>query len=215
MTDLITLTSPQSAAVEAYHSLRTNIEFASLEQPLKTLLVTSADPSTEKSASLANLGVAMAEAGDRVILVDGDLRRPQQHEIFALHNQQGVTSWLTDNEPIALQQTSVDGLQVLTAGPTVANPVSLLSTKRLAELLNLLKEQADYILCDAPPLLSVTDSALWASVVDGVVLLVNAGGTKRHHAQQAKAVLEKVHAHVVGAVLLNAEPSVAVSGYEL
>lgn len=214
MTDLITLTSPQSAAAEAYHGLRTNIGFSSLEKPLKTLLVTSADPDTEKSVSLANLGIAMAEAGDKVIIVDGDLRRPQQHEIFDLHNQQGVTTWLTEGDAVSLQQTEVDGLTVLTAGPSVANPVGLLSTKRLTELLDQLKGQADYILCDAPPLLSVTDSALWASAVDGVVLLVNAGGTKREHAQRAKAILEKVHAHVVGAVLLNTEQDAAMFGYD-
>jgi len=213
MTDLITLTSPQSAAAEAYHSLRTNIGFSSLEKPLKTLLITSADPDTDKSSSLANLAIAMAEAGDTVIIVDGDLRRPQQHEIFDLDNQQGVTTWLTENEAVSLQPTEVNGLTVLTAGPSVANPVGLLSTKRLTDLLDRLTDQADYILCDAPPLLSVTDSALWASAVDGVVLLVNAGGTKRDHAQRAKAILEKVHAHVVGAVLLNAEQDAAMFGY--
>jgi len=214
MKDLIILSNPQSAAAEAYHSLRTNIGFSSLEKPLNSLLITSADPSTDKSTSLANLAVAMASAGDRVIVVDGDLRRPQQHEIFGLHNQQGVTSWLAENAHVSLQQTTIDGLQVLTAGPTLESPVGLLSTKRLTELLQLLQDEADYILCDAPPLLSVTDSALWASAVDGVVLLVNAGGTKRDHAQRAKAVLEKVHAHVVGAVLLNAEQDAAMLGYD-
>ncbi|MCB9148469.1 MAG: CpsD/CapB family tyrosine-protein kinase [Caldilineaceae bacterium] len=214
MSNLITLTNPHSPAAEAYQSLRTSIEFSSLEQSLKTLLVTSADAHTDKSNAIANLAVVMAEAGDKVILVDGDLRRPQQHEIFGLHNQQGVSSWLTDGGPAPLQQTSVNRLQLLTAGPTHANPVALLSARRLGDALAELKEQADYILCDAPPVLAVTDAALWAAKVDGVVLLVNAGGTKRDQALQARQILERVHAHIVGAVLLNAERNTAMLGYE-
>ncbi|MEZ4709044.1 MAG: CpsD/CapB family tyrosine-protein kinase [Caldilineaceae bacterium] len=214
MTNLITLTNPRSPAAEAYQSLRTSIEFSSLEKSLKTLLVTSADAHTDKSSAVANLAVVMAEAGDKVILVDGDLRRPQQHEIFGLHNQQGLSSWLPNGGPAPLQQTSVNHLQVLTAGPTHANPVALLSARRLGDALTELTGQADYVLCDAPPVLAVTDAALWAAKVDGVVLLVNAGGTKREQALQARQILERVHAHIVGAVLLNAERDAAMLGYE-
>jgi capsular exopolysaccharide synthesis family protein len=214
MTNLITLTDPRSPAAEAFQSLRTNLEFSSLEQPLHTILVTSADASSEKSTTLANLAVAIAQAGDRVTVVDGDLRRPQQHEIFGLHNQQGLTTWLEVEGPPPLQRTEVEGLQVLTSGPSTANPVATLSQKRLMDCLALLQEQADYILIDAPPVLAVTDAALWASKVDGVVLLVNAGGTKREHAQRAKTVLEKVRARIVGAVLLNAEHDATMSCYE-
>jgi len=215
MTNLITLIDPRSAAAEAYQSLRTNIEFSRLEQPLHTVLVTSADGTTDKSSALANLAVVMAQAGDRVIIVDGDLRRPQQHEIFGLANQKGLTTWLVESGAPPLQKTTVENLQVLVAGPIAANPVALLSAKRLAEALQELSGLADYILCDAPPVLAVTDAALWASKVDGVVLLINAGATRREHAQRAKAVLEKVQARIVGAVLLNAEKDAAMSGYQL
>ena len=213
MTNLITLTDPRSPAAEAYQSLRTNLEFSSLEQPLHAILVTSADTMTEKSIAVANLAVAMAQAGDRVTLVDGDLRGPQQHEIFGLTNQRGLSNWLQEEGPAPLQRTSVEGLHVLTSGPTVTNPVALLSRKRLAEALEQLQEQADYVLIDAPPVLAVTDAAIWAGKVDGVVLLIHAGSTKRDHAQRAKAVLETVHARIVGAVLLNAELDVTMSGY--
>lgn len=213
MQNLITLTDPRSLASEAYQSLRTNLEFSSLEQPLHTILVAAVDGGGQHSAALANLAVVMAQAGDRITVVDGDLRRPQQHEIFGLHNQQGLTSWLEEDGPPPLQRTSVEGLQVLTSGPGVPNPVATLSQKRLTEALVQLQEQADYVLIDAPPVLAVTDAALWASKVDGVVLLVNAGNTKREHAQRAKAVLEKVRARIVGAVLLNAEEDVTMSGY--
>ncbi|CAN5556874.1 CpsD/CapB family tyrosine-protein kinase [soil metagenome] len=215
MTNLITITDPRSAAAEAYQSLRTNLEFSRLEQSLRTVLVTSADGATDKSSALANLAVVMAQAGDRVIIVDGDLRRPQQHEIFSLPNNKGLATWLVENGAPPLQKTSIDNLQVLTAGPVAANPIALLSAKRLGEALAELIGQADYVLCDAPPVLAVTDAALWASKVDGVVLLINAGATKREHAQRAKAVLERVQARIVGAVLLNAEKDAAMSGYQI
>lgn len=213
MNKLITITNPRSPAAEAYQSLRTNLEFSRLEHPLHTLLVTSADDTPEKSIAVANLAVALAQAGDRVTLVDGDLRRPQQHEIFGLSNGRGLSNWLQEDGPPPLQKTGVDGLDVLVSGPTVANPVALLSRRRLADALEQLQEQADYVLVDAPPVLAVTDAAIWAGKVNGVVLLINAGGTKRDHAQRAKAVLETVHARIVGAVLLNAEVDVTMSGY--
>lgn len=215
MPNLITLSDPRSPAAEAYQSLRTNIEFARLEEPLQTLLIASVDDGADQSSALANLAVVMAQAGDRVIVVDGDLRRPQQHEIFALNNQKGLTNWLTEAGALAppLQPSAVDGVQVLPAGPPTAHPVTVLSTRHLAAAFTALRPLADYILCDAPPLLAVTDAALWASQVDGVVLLINAGSTRRDQAQRAKAILEKVHARIVGAVLMNAEKEALLSGY--
>lgn len=213
MSKLITISDPRSPAAEAYQSLRTSLEFSGLEQPLHTILVTSADDMSEKSVTVANLAVALAQAGDRVTLVDGDLRRPQQHEIFGVPNIRGLSNWLQEEGPPPLQKTAVEGLQLLVSGSTVANPVALLSRRRLADALEQLQEQADYVLVDAPPVLAVTDAAIWAGKVNGVVLLINAGGTKRDHAQRAKAVLETVHARIVGAVLLNAEADVTMSGY--
>jgi non-specific protein-tyrosine kinase len=213
MANLITLTDPHSAAAEAYQSLRTNLEFSSLEHPLHTLLVTGVDNATDKSLAVANLAVVMAQASDRVIVVDGDLRRPQQHELFGVANQKGLTTWLGDAGAPPLQKTAIEGLHVLPDGPATTNPVALLSTKRLGEALADLCNHAEYILCDAPPVLAVTDAALWASKVDGVILLINAGNTKREHAQRAKALLEKVHARIVGAVLLNADKDAVLSGY--
>ncbi len=102
---------------------------------------------------------------------------------------------------------------MLTAGPAVANPIALISANRLADALTQLAPEADYILCDAPPILAVTDAALWAAKVDGVVLAINAGKTKREQAQRAKALLEKVNAHIVGAILLNASEESGTGGY--
>jgi capsular exopolysaccharide synthesis family protein len=209
---LITLTDPRSPAAEAYQSLRTNIEFSGLERTLHSLLVTCADADTDKSRALANLAVVMAQAGDRVIVVDGDLRRPQQHEIFGLGNSRGLTDWLKEGGAPSLQESVTPGLRVLTSGALPPNPVALLSSNRLAELLAELSSEADYILCDAPPVLAVTDAALWAGKVDGVLLVINAGRTKRDQAKRARDVLEKVRAHIVGAVLINTEDEIAVGG---
>ena len=213
MVNLITLTDPQSPVAEAYQSLRTNIEFSSLEKPLRTLLVTPVDQSIDKSIAIANLAVSMAQAGDRVLLVDGDLRRPQQHEIFGLPNGRGLADWLTEGGKPPLQATKVERLQHLSAGTAPANPIAILGHNRLEEALAELVTLADYVLCDAPPLLAVTDGALWASKVDGVLVLVNAGSTRREHAIRARTMLEKVHARIIGAVLLNVDSDAAMSGY--
>jgi len=205
MANLITLVDPQSKAAEAYQSLRTSLEFSSLEKPVRSVLLAAADNSADKDAAIANLAVVLAQAGDRVILVDGDLRRPRQHELFGLGNATGLSLWLESGGTPPLQKSAVEGLQVLTAGPYAGNPGALLSTRRLGERLAALTELADYVLVNAPPLLDVTDAALWASQADGVVLLVNGGSTKKEQAQRAKGILERVQANLLGAVLLNAE----------
>ena len=250
MIDLITLSTPYGVEAEAYQGLRTNLEFASIEKPLRTLLVTSTDNLSEansteqgnlpwlkqiqdtfsavilerkqysreyllqqKSTSLANLAVVLAQTGSNVIIVDGDLRRSQQHEIFGLDNQAGLAEWLEKGGTPNLQSTAIDNLQVLTAGTPTKSPAALLTSKSVGEALDELSPQADYVLCDAPPVLSVADSTIWASKVDGVLLLINAGYTRRGQAQRAKSMLEKVDANIVGSVLLNADPGSVVSGY--
>ena len=210
---LVTLTAPRSPAAEAYQSLRTNIEFSSLDKDLHSLLVTCPDNETRKSEALANLAVVMADAGDRVVVVDGDLRRPLQHEIFRVSGEVGLTNWLRNGGVPTLTETQIPHLRILAAGPLPPNPVALLSSKRLAELLRILTGEAEYVLVDAPPVLAVTDAALWASQVDGTLLAVTAGRTKREQAQRAKGVLEKVQTNIVGAVLLDAEDAMVVSGY--
>ena len=210
---LVTLTAPRSPAAEAYQSLRTNIEFSSLDKTLHSLLITCPDTETTKSEALANLAVVMADAGDRIVVVDGDLRRPLQHEIFRVNGDVGLTDWLRNGGEPVLTETQIPNLRLLAAGPLPPNPVALLSSKRLAELLQVLAAEAEYVLVDAPPVLAVTDAALWASQVDGTLLAVTAGKTKREQAERAKGVLEKVQTNIVGAVLLDAEDAMVVSGY--
>ena len=204
-TGLITITDPRSPVAEAYRRLRTNLEFASLDSSLRTLLVTSAGPDEGKSTTLSNLAVSIAQAGRRVILVDGDLRHPRLHELFGLDNRQGLTTVVGQaSGDIPLQESGVNGLRVLAAGPLPDIPADLIASPAVETLIATLREQADIVLFDAPPVVAVTDAAVLASKVDGVLLVINAGRTRREYAQRAKAVLAQVHARVVGAVLTNA-----------
>jgi len=213
---LITLTDPRSPVSEAYRSLRTNLEFFSLDEPIRTLVVTSPGAEEGKSTVLANLAVVLAQGGKRVILADCDLRRPTQHTLFGLDNTAGLTTMMVDetaqSEP-PLRKTSVDGLRVLPAGPSPPNPAELLGSRRMKEAMAALLEQADMLLFDAPPVLAVTDALVLAVQADGVLLVVKAGGTKREHVQQAKERLERVNARIVGSVLNNAPTDSTLEGY--
>jgi len=213
---LVTISNPRSPISEAYRTLRTNLEFASLDKPLRTMVVTSAGPEEGKSTTLANLAVTLAQAVQKVILVDCDLRRPSQHEIFRVGNGVGLTSMVVDEEAfknVPLQETPVPNLKLLPSGPLPPNPSELLGSRRMGEIIATLRERADLVLFDAPPIIAVTDAAVLASKVDGVLLVINAGTTKRDHAQRAKALLEKVNARLVGAVLNNVRMDISLHRY--
>ncbi|MBL8092935.1 MAG: CpsD/CapB family tyrosine-protein kinase [Anaerolineales bacterium] len=204
---LLTLTQPNSPAAEAFRTLRSNLIFASLEQPLQTLLVTSAAADEGKSAALANLAVVMAQGGRRTILVDCDLRKPRQHTLFGAPNLTGFSDWMVEPDPAPPALTTipgVPGLQLLPAGTATANPADLLTSPRIRELITTLKAQADFVLFDAAPLLAVSDAALLAAQLDGAVLVVTSGQSRRDDVQRAKELLEKIRVRVVGAVLTNA-----------
>jgi len=211
---LVALSDPQSAAAEAFRTLRTNIQFASLDQSLHMLTVTSVGIDEGKSEVAANLAITMAQAEQRVILVDGDLRRPALHTLFGLTNDQGLTSMLFAPEGSAapLQQTSVPGLQLLSSGPLPPRPADILGSRRMGEILHGLRDIADVIIIDTPPVLAVSDTVVLAPRVDGVLLVMQAGRTRREHARQARNVLDKAKANIVGVVLNGAELTQA-SGY--
>lgn len=201
---LIASIHPKSPISEAYRTLRTNLQFSSVDKPLKTLMVTSANPIEGKSVTAANIAVVMAQAGQSVIVVDADLRRPVQHKMFGIPNNVGFTAALVDGNPGPgehLQQTAIEGLRVMTTGPLPPNPSELLGSQRAKGMIELLKEQADVLIFDSPPVLAVTDAAVLASQVDGVLLVVDAGATRRGLAVQAVERLRKVGANVLGAVL--------------
>lgn len=202
---LVTLTEPRGPASEAYRTLRTNIQFSSLDKPLRTILVTGVEAGEGKSTTLANLAVVMAQGGKRVCAVDCDLRRPTLHKVFGLASEPGLTTAILDRSSADIRQkTSVDGLTLVACGPLPPNPSELLGSQRFQEMLGELAKDADVVLLDAPPIVAVSDAAVLASKVDGVILVVNAGKTKRDLATRARSLLEKANANILGVVLNNA-----------
>lgn len=213
--NLITVHHPRSQISEAYRILRTNLQFSSLSNPSASLLITSASPTEGKTTTAANLAVAMAQAGKRVILVDGDLRRPSLHKLFEIPISPGLTNLLIDQDldpEDVLATSGVEGLSVLPSGPIPPNPAELLATPQMLELMERLTNQSDMVICDSPPLLAVADSSILAAEVGGTLLVINAGRTRTDHCRRAEETLEKVGARVLG-VALNKLSSKAGEGY--
>ena len=214
--NLITLTEPRSQAAEAYRTLRTNLTFAALDNPIETLVVTSAAPDGDKSKILANLAVTMAQSERRTILVEADLRRPGLREVFGMSGERGLTSMIVEDAALddpPLVETGIENLWLLPSGPLPPNPADLLGSQRMEQAIGALKARADIILFDAPPVVSVTDAVVLGTKVDGALLIVSAGRTRREHIERAKELLERVHVRIVGTVLNNAPRGIALGGY--
>jgi capsular exopolysaccharide synthesis family protein len=216
LNELVSVSEPRSPISEAYRTLRTNLDFASLDLALKTLVVTSAGVGEGKSTTLANLAVVSAQAGRNVILVDSDLRRPTLHQVFDLGNDTGLTTVILDEKALAappLQDSGIEGLSVLTSGPQPPNPAELMGSKRMDELTAVLAERADQVFFDSPPVVAVTDAAVLATKVDGVLLVIGAGKTRREQARSAVRRLEQINARLVGTVLTNVQMDARFEGY--
>ncbi len=201
---LITARHPLSPIAEAYRVLRTNIQFSTVDKPLKTLMVTSPAPSEGKSVTLANLAVVMAQAGLKVIAVDTDLRRPIQHKMFNVANDYGLCDGILHANPGIMehvQPTQIENLWLLPSGTIPPNPAELLGSKRMGEIIEELKANADLVIFDTPPALLVTDAAVLANRVDGVLLVNDAGNTRRGMTQRATAELRRIHAPLLGLVM--------------
>ncbi len=200
---LIAHRHPKSPVSEAYRLLRTNLQFSGLNGRLRRILVTSPGPGDGKSTTLANLAVTLAQAGHRVVAVDADCRKPTQHKLFGVADRPGLTNLLVEGgDPAeAVRQTPVPGLDILPCGPIPPNPSELLGSARTREVLDRLSATYDFILLDSPPAVAVTDAAVLAPLADGVILVLRAGETQNEQAREAKAILEKANAHLLGAVL--------------
>jgi non-specific protein-tyrosine kinase len=199
---LVLLTSPHSAAAEAYRSLAANLQFAYADRQLQTIGVTSAAQGEGKSTTVANLAVAMAQTGRSVIVVDADLRRPGQHTLFGLNRDEGLANVLRgDGAELPLQDTVAAGVRVLTGGPQPANPLEALASRRFDQLLAQVRAEADFVLVDTPPAGALADVAVVAPRLEGMLLVVCAGKTKRDLARRAREQLERVNANLLGVVL--------------
>jgi capsular exopolysaccharide synthesis family protein len=203
--NLVVVSDPASPAAEAYRRLRVNLMSAGQETPLQVLLVAAAGPDPDKSDTVANLAVAFAKVGKQVILADCDLRHPALHTLLGLANDAGVTTVLDGDAAaeLPLQQTEIPNLRVLTSGPAVQVPSDSVASPAMARLIARLRQEADVVLVDAPPVVLATDAVELATQVDGVLLTVSAGRTKRDDAQQAVHLLKRVGARLVGTALVN------------
>ncbi len=198
---LITLSKPDSSAAEAYRTLRTNLRFAALEAPLKTLVLASPDHAAASADAVANLAVVCAQGEKRVIVVDANLRQPQLHERFGLSNSVGVIEALHGGAP-ALQESKVPGLTVLAAGSASAIASDAVSSARMAALLAELCTRADLVLINAAPAAAFSDAAVLAAGADAALLIVSKGRTRRDALQQSRDAFARAHARLIGAVLM-------------
>jgi tyrosine-protein kinase len=211
---LITSAAPASAATEAYRKLRTGVFFIAAQTDCKTILVTSPQADEGKTATTANLGAVMAQAGKKVVLVSADLRKPRLHRFFGLENYIGVTSVLASEVSPwqAVRTTQIENLQVLVSGPVPANPAELLGSDAMGRLLQALREVADYVIVDAPPIMAVADPVTMTPLVDGVLFVADAQNSGRGIIEHARRQLDQVNARVIGSVLNNFDPTKA-GGY--
>jgi capsular exopolysaccharide synthesis family protein len=166
-------------------------------------MITSAGPREGKSTTVANLAVSIAQSGKSVLVVDADLRNPTQHKLFGLSNAEGLSVALVQdqNYQTYIQETAVPGVMVLTGGPIPPNPAELVGSKRMKRLIEEVSTQFDMVLIDTPPIVAVTDAAILAQEVDGVILVLASGEVNKEYAQRAKELLDKVGAKILGAVL--------------
>jgi len=201
--DIISISNPKSAVAESYRTLRTNLGFASLDKPCRSIVITSAGPGDGKSTTASNLAVVLAQAGNSVMLVDCDLRKPIQHKIFGVENQRGLANCLLQNlapEEVAHHRI-IDNLNLLTSGPIPPNPAEILSSEKVRRLWDTLLERYDYLLIDSPPVLAVTDTLLLAGQVHGVLLVIESAVTRTDIAREAKEQLVRANARILGVVL--------------
>lgn len=200
---LITHRNPKSPIAEQYRTIRTNIQFSSIDKELKTLMITSSGPGEGKSTTVANLAVVLAQQEKRVLLIDTDLRKPTVHYTFKVSNIYGVTSILTRQTTLrdTIVSSKIPNLDVLPSGPIPPNPSELINSKSMNDLIEEASRMYDYVLFDTPPLIAVTDGQLLAHHVDGVILVVSSGKTEIESATKAKELLENANAKIIGAVL--------------
>jgi capsular exopolysaccharide synthesis family protein len=231
---LITLLSPMSTIAEAYRSLRTNVEFLSLEKKVTTLCVTSASLMEGKTTTAINLALSIAQMGKKVLLVEADLRRPFVHHAFGIPRDPGLAEVIVGNKdwrecvrtvtdlilgPLGLEKVmagpNIDKLFILTSGTPPPNPAEFLNSQRMTDLIAAFRQEFDMIIFDCSPVLPVTDAAILASKTDGTLIVYRVGRTARSALKRAKALLETVHGKLLGIVLTGVRAEVSPDYEEL
>ena len=199
---MLTSQKAGGSLLESYRVLRSNVRFAAVGEPLRVIMVTSTAPGEGKSVTAANLAIAMALDGKKVILVDCDLRRPTVHEKFGIRGTPGLTNVLVGamDVDLALQDTEVENLKLLASGPIPPNPAELLNSRAFEVVQDQLKERADVVILDSPPCLSVADAQVLAANVDGLIYVVQLGSTRKSALKHGNELLKQAHAKILGVV---------------
>lgn len=193
---------PKSISAESYNSIRTSIKYSSIDKPIKTIVVTSSIPGEGKSTVAGNLAICLSKNGNRVLIIDCDLRKPTLHRKFKVSNENGLTDCLIDKCAIgSVVQKYSGSLFIVTSGTIPPNPAEIIGSKTMEEFIKSVYINFDYIILDTPPLLAVTDAQLLAGKSDATILVSRYGKTKEKLIVKAYKELEKVKANVIGSIL--------------
>lgn len=206
-TNLIVIDEPKSPRSEEYRILRTNIEFSLVDKEKKIIMVTSSMPAEGKSTTVANMAASLQQLGKKVIVVDCDQRKPTMHKKLGLSNSRGLSDYLAKNEDIQdiIKNTSLEGLDVLTAGTIPPNPSELLASNKMKNCIAQLEEMYDYVILDTPPIGLVTDAQILSKYTDGVLLVVASNQVEKKIVVKSKQILDEINANVIGVVLNKVE----------
>lgn len=200
---LIVENNPKSTIAEQFRTIRTNLQFSMVDTELETMCVTSAGPTSGKSLLSANLAATFAQEGQRVLVVDSDLRKPTLHKIFNVKNFKGLSTLLSDNIAFddVVQKTSIDNLYLLSSGPIPPNPSEMLRSDKMMQMIEKYKQYFDLIIFDTPPVLAVTDAQIMTTRVDGTLFVVPKGEVKKEQVRKSAELLNNVRANVLGFVM--------------
>lgn len=193
---------PKSIAAEAYRSLRTNIQYSSIDEKYKVIVVTSSEPGEGKSTTAGNLALALGQGGHQVLLVDCDMRKPSIHKKFKISNMAGLSDLLISKykmDEVIFQYN--DNLTIVTSGNIPPNPSEMLASKSMEKYLEEMKEHFDYIILDTPPLQAVTDAQVLSTKADGTLLVIRAEETKRDSVLNSVNLIKKVNGTIIGTIL--------------
>ena len=201
---IFTLKNPKSPVSEAFRTLRTNIQFSSIDKPIKSLVITSSGPGEGKSTISINIAATMALAEKHILLIDCDLRKPTLHKSFNMSSLKGITNILVENvdyTDVLYTDSGIEGLDVIGSGPIPPNPAELLGSKKMETFIENMKEVYDLVILDAPPVGLVTDGVVLSTIVDGTILICSVGQANIEATQRSKKLLDKVNANILGVVL--------------
>lgn len=207
--ELIIYSDPKSSMSEAIRTLRTNLQFSSVDKKIKTILITSSVPGEGKSFIAANLAVSFADSGSKVLLVDADIRKGRQHTIFNRHNKKGLSNLLLKDVDEAYKsyvyESGIKNLDLIFKGTTPPNPSELLNSDKNKHLIDILEKEYDIIIFDGAPINGLPDSLVMSTLVDGVIIITAAKSTSVSVLNETKKNLENVNANILGVVLNRTE----------